>query len=80
MKYPKVNIINTIENAKEVVDINMNKLVDVKGSMLVELESGILEKRSTGNLAGKGVYLGSRYDWVIVKDDQGELVLVPFRK
>jgi len=33
--------------------------------------------RSGGIFASKGYWLNEEFDWIIVKDDQGNLVLVP---
>jgi len=36
--------------------------------------------RSEGNFKGKGYYLGRDYDWQVIEDDMGELVLLKLRK
>ena len=39
-----------------------------------------LQVRSDGNLAWKGFYLGRNINWEIVKDNFGQMVLVPTKK
>ena len=45
-----------------------------------ETQSSFLFVRNYGELAGKGFYLESFYDWRIVKDSEGSLVLIPLKK
>lgn len=43
----------------------------IKGFLLTSLD---------GDYKGKGFYLNDSYDWEIVKDCNGELILVPTKK
>jgi len=40
----------------------------------------LLNKRLYGNFKGKGYFLSVNYNWQIIKDDEGHLVLVPTKK
>lgn len=41
---------------------------------------GRLESRDSGEFKGKGFYLYSSFDWILGKDTEGILVLVPLKK
>ena len=74
MKYPKVHIEEDAEGKNKVV-VKRSNLVSYKEMRVTP------ERRTGGILEGKGLWLDKcNYDWQIVEDDQGELVLIAIRK
>ena len=71
MNYPK-GIINSNEPTGVVV-LDERKIVTPG-------YRGNLEVRTIGNFKGKGYYLDPGYEWQILEDDTGCLVLVCTRK
>jgi len=72
--YPKVSVITN--NEKTDVEILQDSLVECK-------DSGKLCKpfvRSGGNFAGNSFYLDTRFDWIIGRDNEKDLILIPFKK
>jgi hypothetical protein len=84
MGYPKGVIKKEVG---EVVEFAPDKLLSVTpstggtGSCAdIAGESFHISIRSAGEFAGKGFYLSDDYNWFIVKDSSGYLVLVPTKK
>ena len=71
MKYPKAVIINN--DSEEAVTILEERLVKPKCDKALTV-------RSDGNFKGHGYWLSSEYNWQIVKDSKGALVLLQLRK
>lgn len=68
---PKVLDSNTLR-------VGQSRLVDVSG--FIRPVSMVIEPRVSGPLAGKAVYLDRYYDWILGRDSDGSIVLVPLRK
>lgn len=71
-KYPLADVIAESESSSKALPLD--KLIDigVSGS-----SNARPEVRSCGNLMNHGYYLNILYDWTIVEDDRGAIVLVP---
>lgn len=82
MNYPKVKFIKPPKLDKNIIQIEESRIV--KPSILKDIEdsSSLGELRITGDLKGKGFYVpyAHQYDWVLVEDNAGELVLLPLKK
>jgi len=72
MEYPTGHIVGAKGN---VVDIPEEKCVAVNDEFMRGLAP-----RSSGEFAGKGVWLDENYDWIIVKDSTGYKVLIALEK
>lgn len=73
MQYPPVKIIEEDAPANETVCIRSEALAMPRTPVRVEVRDG-------GLLKGKSFWLNAAYDWVIVKDDDGCLCLVPLHR
>ena len=71
MLYPKV--VFTSKDPSKVIGIDESEIVSCE-------KRYVMEVRNSGILKGRGHYLDSRYDWIIVKDDQEQLVLLALEK
>jgi hypothetical protein len=74
MFYYTINIKK--EDKENVVEINEKDLVKVDKNWLIEK----IHLKTGGNLSGKSFWLNPFYDYSVVKDDQGALVLLPLEK
>jgi hypothetical protein len=70
-KYPLANVISTVSDLPT-VDLDISKLIDVTESTITYPQT-----RSMGNLMNHGYYLNPNYNWIIVEDSRGLIVLVP---
>jgi hypothetical protein len=63
----------------ENVAINATKLLDKEETenLLDDMINNDLELVEDGNLAGKGFLLPDGYDWVLGKDSNGNVILLP---
>ena len=68
-KYPKARVVNSEIKGEEVL-LYEKDIVPPKDCL------SSVRTRCGGNLNNKGLFLYSIYDWQVVKDDLGELVLV----
>ena len=59
---------------KGTVEFNESQLINLHGREIKP------EIRSYGSFKGKAFYLHSFFDWIIVRDNNGNLCLVPLRK
>lgn len=46
----------------------------------IKEESAMIQVRRDGKLANRGFFLHDNYNWQIVEDDQGYMILVPTKK
>lgn len=57
-------------------NFDTNKLPKERGDM----NQPIIQVRAYGNFRDKSFYLSGELDWQIIRDDEGELVLIPTKK
>lgn len=80
MKYPKaIRILDRPEMEEEQPPIELHEKDDVEVPA-ARLKQPIVERRITGNLAGISFFLGPTFDWLLAKDDEGFVCLVPRKK
>ena len=59
------------------IEVDENRLLDdIEGHPLCKL----LSRRLSGDFCGRAMYLWDIYEWVIGRDAQGVLCLVPLKK
>lgn len=82
MNYPKVKFIKPEKLDKNTIQIEESRIVELSTLKDIEENSDLGELRFQGNLKGKGFYVpySEEYDWVLVRDVIGELVLLPLKK
>ncbi len=84
MKYPKINIVRRREPLKEgEIEINEENIVPIPYVSDIRLPGGGINDicgRTSGELRGRGVYLSTNFDWLIVTDNQGSEVLIAMKK
>ena len=81
MDYKKIVIkYGTLTNTKE---IPTERLVNITyANIQIELDGNLIyaAKRGYGELQDKSIYLPHEYDWVLGKDSQGCIILIPLKK
>ena len=82
MKYKKIELIkDDVVDDGSVVRIKESDIAKPVYDVTVRMESDhYLKIRDGGDLDRLGIYLPSAYDWQIVKDNNGILVLVATKK
>lgn len=85
MKYRKVILSNELK--VEDVEVRESQLVSVtreggdEGSVaLIDGNSHRIATRSDAEFAGKGLYLSDGFDWILGRDSQNSLVLIPIKR
>lgn len=83
IKYSKLEIEK--EKKENIMAIDKTRLVEIRGAFqreqLTENEPyRYIERRDGGQFLNKALYLPSMYDWVLGKDEEGVLCLVPLEK
>ena len=73
MNHPKGQIKST--DITGTVEFHERDLINVKTE-----DVSLIDVRIYENFANKGYYLNSNYNWQIIKDNVGELVLVPTKR
>lgn len=75
MKYPRVRLTTLDQDA---FDVDATKLVDFPSTTpLIYLPNGAaISRRGSGNLAGKGLFLPTGYEYKVVTDSEGYPVLI----
>ena len=68
--YPKIQI----DDGKQFVVLKEEQLLSVVVSTFQ------ITNRTCGPLADKAFWLSDTFDWIIVRDDQKQLCLIPFKK
>lgn len=80
MEYPK----GRIDPVPNELILDRGSLVQVEvppmTNIRVDGASGSLQARRGGEFAGRGFYLSREFDWHVVQDGEGYIVLVPTRK
>jgi hypothetical protein len=87
MDYPKVKVIEDFQvppASTGILEIKKSQMVTVRGQLTNspygDIARPYIETKFGGFLGERGFYLESKYDWVIVRDSDNGLVLVPLRK
>ena len=78
MKYPLAVVEGMPTGAVAPVYLKLNQLAF--GDPSAKFPPIALQARSSGCLSLRGYFLTSRLDWIIVRDNEDELVLVPIKK
>jgi len=74
MEYLKANVINK-KNTTGIIEVDETKLLDSN-----QFSTTKPEIRSSLEFKFRGYYLGNRFDWIICKDSDNMLCLVPINK
>lgn len=78
---PKRGVIIKKAPPADTIQIPEEKLRMFEASQTIGVHgTTFIQRRLSGNFAKRGFYLNNYYDWQIVKDNQGSLVLVPTYK
>jgi hypothetical protein len=83
MNYPKIKIIAKEEASSDTFVVDRDLLIPIDSDcepLRGLTHNAMVEPRRGGCLDGHGFYLIEVYDWKIVRDDRGSLVLVPLKK
>lgn len=87
MNYPICKLKRVeLEDATNKVEIDEDRLVEVSrdsGGWLYYYKHSTrynLDKRCSGDLKGKAIFLSNELDWKIVKDSGGRICLIALRK
>jgi len=72
VKYPR--FLFKLADNTETLTLEEERLVNLRANC------GLLTNRVYGDLKGRGLCLSSVYDWAIVRDNQGLLCLIAWRK
>lgn len=86
IKKPRVEyLFITLTNGPNKIVLTKNELVPsiVKDGSIDTISlttNPVIEIRTSGTFKGKALYLESGYDWILGKDDEGLIVLVPIKK
>jgi len=82
MKYPKLRF-----KSEEIIEVEDERIVTIKGEIrrVKPLKEGSREEtiameRIDGVFCNRALWLDDNYDWVIGKDDLGQLVLLCLKK
>jgi len=81
----EIHKVEVVTSTKEeaAIQIQQDKLVNVKaGPSAGRIMAGenMVEVRNGGDFYGKAIYLPKNLNWVITKDNENSIVLVPYRK
>lgn len=77
MNYPKF----TAENIEDATKINLADIPNIGDGSITIGNWSMIRRRTAGFLAGKSIYLDDEnYDWIIGKDNEAAIVLVPIPK
>lgn len=81
IKYSKLKI---KEEKEDIMAIDKTRLVEIsqefKRATLVDEDCTIIERRCDGPFLNKAIYLSLTYDWVLGRDEDGVLCLVPLKQ
>ena len=72
MEYPRGVLIE--ENKRD------TEAITIQRDCIAVRELDGLPLRIAGNFSEVGYFLSSRINWIVVKDDEDELVLIPIKK
>ena len=65
------------------IDVDEDRMLEVTGTITtIKISGKVLyaSERTEGNLEGKAIYLDHSFDWVLGKDSEGSICLVPLIK
>jgi hypothetical protein len=79
MTYP-IGVIKYFKKIEEEIIIYTENLVESKLFEVFNCDNICPSRRTQGNFRNCGFILHPEYDWVIVRDNVGELILVPLKK
>lgn len=78
MDYPSFKIkTRRKQQPLETVILDSEKFVETPH---VSETKGLIGRRCMAELSGRGFWLNTKYDWVIVRDSLNKIVLVPLKK
>jgi hypothetical protein len=81
IKYQKLEI---MEEPEKVKAIDKTRLAEISAEFaqatVIKDDYVYIERRTGGSFSNKALYLSSKYDWALGKDEEGVLCLVPLKK
>lgn len=81
MKYKTIVLKKKMDEGTEILEIDEDRLVNIVSPSKRLLEDPyIAVNRTCDSLDCKSIYLSSQNDWVIGKNNNGEIILVPLKK
>ena len=73
--------VGKVEETEEIPEERLVAVeIDEEGAFRLDGESRSLERRNTGEFAGKAIYLSSSFNYELGKDSEGSVCLVPLKK
>lgn len=81
MEYKKLKIKDN-EEVKGVIDVDEKRLIDIHSDKTIRDENSFVlaEKRCMEEFKNKSLYLNNKYDWVLGKDSNDGICLIPLKK
>ena len=84
MEYPKITVAKKERpTGLEHIELEADRMYDVRGKakdLTLNGSDVAIARRESSNLRGVSFYLDGLYDWVLGRDEEGSICLVPLKK